>query len=453
MRIQTLFLLTHGITAVAVATVWGIASQTESPITYPVAGLISLVVIVASAWFARVRIAEGLTALESVVADHEEANHLRTGLREIDRSVQTIGKSAERWEKIAADTRRQARDFQAIMQLLSRRGSGDDASSRHLRELLAGLGIRIKTHLSLIERGASEIEEFSRSITEGTDAQGQAVTKTTSYVEQLSGTIDSVSINAESASKAAKRNSEAAFSTLGLVRKLIAGMNHLRIESQNCEKKLRGLCDPTQQISAIVGTISDIAARTNLLALNASIESIRAGEHGRGFAVVADEVRKLAEQASDATREIASLIDAMQLVTQESIRGISREREQLDSEVSRAVNAESTLQKICDASEGDAKHIQRIVDSSNTQLRLAQDVVLAVEHISKLAKANRNGAESVCWTMKSLSKADPQFVSAVDLLRQCATPNAASGEQTSDNGNSVAPINLLPATSEIASMV
>ena len=202
-------------------------------------------------------------------------------------------------------------------------------------------------------------------------------------------------------------------------------MDHLRVESQNCEKKLRGLCDPSQQISSIVGTISDIAARTNLLALNASIESIRAGEHGRGFAIVADEVRKLAEQASDATREIASLIDSMQLVTQESIRGISQEREQIEKEVGRAVAAESALQQICGASESDAKHIRRIMDSSTTQLQLAQDVVLAVEQISKLAKSNRGGAESVCWTMKSLSKANPQFHTAVDRFRQCASSSTS----------------------------
>ncbi len=409
MKIQTLFMLTHGASAIAVATLAIVASQSGSSMNYAVAAVLSLLVLAAACWFTTIRITDGLAALESAVADHEEAERLRTGILEIDQSALAIGKCAASWEQVAADTRRQARDFQGILQLLSRRGANSEPNSTHLRELLAGLGTTIHSHLSQIERGAAEIEDFTRSITEGTDAQGHAVIKTTSYVEQLSGTIDSVSSNAASAAAAAKRTSESATAALTLVRDLIAGMNHLRGESQNCEKKLRGLCDPSQQISGIVGTISDIAARTNMLALNASIESIRAGEHGRGFAIVADEVRKLAEQASDATREIASLIDAMQLVTQESIRGISREREQIETEVGRAVAAESALQNICGASESDAKHIQRIVESSTTQLQLAQDVVLAVEQISKLAKSNRGGAESVCWTMKSLSKTNPQF--------------------------------------------
>lgn len=453
MKIQTLFMITHAVTAVSVAALLVIASHSGTPMNYAVAAVISLFVLAAACWFTTMRITAGLASLESAVADHEEAERLRTGIEEIDQSVQAIGKCAARWEKVAADTRRQARDFQSMMQLLGRGVGEGELNSKQLRQLLAGLGSTVHSQLTQIERGAQEIEGLARSITEGTEAQGHAVIKTTAYVEQLSGTIDSVSSSAVSAATAAKRNNESASAALSTIRELIGGLNHLRGESQTCEKKLRGLCDPSQQISAIVGTISDIAARTNLLALNASIESIRAGEHGRGFAIVADEVRKLAEQASDATREIASLIDAMQLVTQESIRGISREREQIDTEVGRAASAERALQQICGEAEGDAKHLQRILDSSNTQLQLAQDVVLAVEQISKIAKSNRSGADSVCWTVKSLSKTSPEFQGMVDRLRQCNGSSESDGNDVSRSSTPVAPINVPMINSDLVAAV
>lgn len=78
----------------------------------------------------------------------------------------------------------------------------------------------------------------------------------------------------------------------------------------------------TSEIDKILNAISSIANQTNLLALNASIEAARAGEHGRGFAVVAEEIRKLAEESSNASEEIRTIMKLIQSDSNASIRSM-----------------------------------------------------------------------------------------------------------------------------------
>jgi methyl-accepting chemotaxis protein len=450
MKLSTLFLITHFAAAAASAALLAVAMLSGLAPAFAAAAVLGLLAPLVAGIYAARRIQTGLRMLEAVVADHEYARLLKIGLQEFDQSTQRIAASAARWETVSANTRQQAKELQAMIGLLDRRESADEPSTTQLRNLLAGLGNTLRTQLAQIQRGSDEIEQYARSITDGAETQARAVIKTTTTVEQLSMTIDTVSGSAKAAQVSIAHACQSAASALTLVNELIEGMKRVRSESRTCEKKLRGLCDPSQQISAIVGTISDIAARTDLLALNASIESIRAGEHGRGFAIVADEVRKLAEQAADATREISSLIDSMQIVTQESIRGMVREREQVESEFDRALAAQQVLQQICDANPNDSGHLRRISEASTQQLQLAQDVVLAVEQVSEIAKTARGGAERVAWTVKSLAEFPTQFLGTVERLQNCGKP-AGRPAESHDHAAPIAPVALPVSTHDLIS--
>jgi len=81
----------------------------------------------------------------------------------------------------------------------------------------------------------------------------------------------------------------------------------LAIENYIAEQ-LKYLAAIQEQVAEAAGFISSIATKTNILALNASIEAGRAGEHGRAFGVVAQEVRKLAQESSKVAKEITEMI-------------------------------------------------------------------------------------------------------------------------------------------------
>ncbi len=217
----------------------------------------------------------------------------------------------------------------------------------------------------------------------------------------MAGSVEEVSGNAERASDVARHSVEVAHKGGDAVRRTIDGMNTIRETIQETTKRIKRLGESSQEIGNIVELINDIAEQTNILALNASIQSSMAGEAGRGFAVVADEVQRLAERAANATKQIEVLVRTIQTDTNEAVVSMERSTTDVVGGALLAENAGAALEEIEQVSNQIASLVQNISGSARQQTGAAQNIA---RNMQVLKEISAQTAESTSATSHAIAK-------------------------------------------------
>lgn len=271
-------------------------------------------------------------------------------------------------------------------------------------ECLTDLFDLFRQNADSLRRYAASLGEANERMASGAVDQSETVARTATTVEALSEKIDRISRNAEDASEACDRARQEARRGLEQVTRVMEGMERLRGQIEVNGRKARRLGDRSVEIGTIVELIRGISGRTDMLALNATIESVRAGEHGRGFAVVAEEIRKLAERTATATRDIGTLVEAIQADTHESLRALGEEQTEMEQEAQRVREAGAALERISEVAELSAQLVDGISRSSNDQVLAAQDLVRAMQRITDVSHLTLERTNQSRESIRSLSQ-------------------------------------------------
>ena len=147
-------------------------------------------------------------------------------------------------------------------------------------------------------------------------------------MDELAEQILNVIGETEKAMDCAGKNRQVMENGLGAVKILQDKAGETTEVNARVIERIEALADETGAITEIVGTIREIAGRTNLLSLNASIEAARAGSSGSGFAVVAQEIRKLSAESMNSAERIGEIIERIQKETEVTVL-TARESEQI----------------------------------------------------------------------------------------------------------------------------
>lgn len=158
------------------------------------------------------------------------------------------------------------------------------------------------------------------------------------------------------------------------VMRTVRGIQTIRETISETEKRIKRLGDRSQEISGIVNLINTIAERTHILALNASMHAASAGEAGKGFAVVADEVQRLAENAREATAEIASMVNNIRIETSDTVNIMNKLITEVAEGTRLGEQAEKRMEVTEDATRQLVETVQVISHSSVQQAQISNKI-------------------------------------------------------------------------------
>ena len=174
------------------------------------------------------------------------------------------------------------------------------------------------------------------------------------------------------AAETAIKTTQAALQT---VTGTVNGINSTRDTIRETEKRIKRLGERSQEISGVVNLINTIAERTHILALNASMHAASAGEAGRGFAVVADEVQRLAENAREATSQIATLVSNIQTETADTVTAMNTAISQVVDGSRLAEQAGDQMKRTQETTSELVDAVQEIAARSQEQARISTQLV------------------------------------------------------------------------------
>lgn len=185
-------------------------------------------------------------------------------------------------------------------------------------------------------------------------------------------------------------------------------------------KQISSLGENIGKINEMTTLINNIAKQTNLLSLNATIESARAGSSGRGFSIVAEEIRKLADQSKISSNEITNLVGNIYNDTQSIVDNTQNIDEQLNKGVKFVRNAIDSYEKIINEIKDIKPKIEYLNNSADKISKEKSNVLERCETIVIIADEMSSFAEEITASSKQMNESSEEVATSTNSLNTMA---------------------------------
>ncbi|SFM13905.1 methyl-accepting chemotaxis protein [Salibacterium qingdaonense] len=367
-----LFIFSAVAALIPAAAVWVVLITSGTPVTPAVwsAAVISLIIVLAAAWF-----------------------YLRLSLRPL---------------------RNDQAKFQGE-ELSSVSGEKDEDFDQLAQQTLS-VSSNLKASTKETSQAVDEIATTVQELASGTDEQVKTIQDINGTSSQIFFTLQEISESITFVSESSKESIARFREGDEAVRKITDHMDVIGDHVNQSVSVVGNLGQKTEEIGSILTLITDISDQTNLLALNAAIEAARAGEHGKGFSVVADEVRKLAEQTNQATGNIRDLVNEIQEHTNQAVRVIEKGGDSVEEGKTLNHNAGRVFQNIHSGVEEMDEFIQDISTAIGEVTGNMNQVAGSLEKVSDIVSDSNGSLQNSAAVIEEVNASMQEVSSSAETL-------------------------------------
>ena len=291
--------------------------------------------------------------------------------------------------------------------------AGQEAKAK--AEALLNVAGRLEEVGSVVSSASTQLSAQIEQSDRGAGEAAQRLSEAATAMNEMNATVQEVARNASAASAASADTKDKATAGAQVVERSLRRIESVHQVSLELKDDMPQLNEHAQDITRIMGVISDIADQTNLLALNAAIEAARAGEAGRGFAVVADEVRKLAEKTMASPNDVGNAIKAIQESTAKSMTGVEQSVARIGEATELASQSGAALQEIVATVEATADQVNAIATASEEQSAASEEINQTIVEVNDMS---RQTAEAMAEAAKAVTELADQAQNLTGLIHE-----------------------------------
>jgi twitching motility protein PilJ len=273
---------------------------------------------------------------------------------------------------------------------------------------------------SQVAQASGQVQAQAQLVSRTAEDERMSVAQMIESLTDATQTMNQISALAEQSNLSAEQATRATDTALETVNGTVKGMESIRETIAETEKRIKRLGERSQEISGIVNLINVISERTHVLALNASMQAAVAGEAGRGFAVVAEEVQRLAESSRNATQQIATLVNNIQLETNETITTVNRTIGQVVQGSEQAQKAGEQMRRTQAITSELVAHVKRISDASELQKAMSANLLGSVQRIGESTARTAEQIDAQSKETESLQQSARRLLDSVNVFKLAA---------------------------------